>query len=218
MVGIATYLSFNLWIRGFSHFSLTLIMVAVLEINNTYTNPVSVLSICSKVLILFWVTIVTTIYIHMIKLFAKKKVDSEKLPKNLLELYEPLQPKASSVVTYNILFIAKRIIFVCCVVFMRNYSGKIQLYVNISTIVVCAGLSIICIRFKNPFTMAFYYITETITLLSLVMVLWYDNTEIADLNIGLNQPHVSIDRIIVIFISLGVVIIFLLFLVEVGLN
>ena len=72
MIAIATYLSYNLWIRGFFHFSLTLIMGIANEIKHTYQDPVSIISITSKIVIFVWLILMILIIRCMFKLFSKK--------------------------------------------------------------------------------------------------------------------------------------------------
>ena len=72
MIAIATYLSYNLWIRGFFHFSLTLIMGIANEIKHTYQDPVSIISIASKIVIFVWLILMILIIRCMFKLFSKK--------------------------------------------------------------------------------------------------------------------------------------------------
>ncbi|CAI2364729.1 unnamed protein product [Moneuplotes crassus] len=200
MIAVATYLSFNLWIRGFAHFNMTLILAAFLEIKNTIDNPISVLSICSKILIGVWLIIMIMIYFYMVKIFTKKNRTQTKYPLKILELYEPLRPKALGVILYNMIFIVKRIAIVISAVELDSHSGSTQVYFVLLIFFLSGIFSIFCIRFRSSVTSLIFYITEIVPFIGFLLLLWYENKSSFDPGMGFVQPESIIDKIIISFI------------------
>jgi len=141
-----------------------------------------------------------------------------KLQRNVLELYEPLKPKFNSVITYNILFLIKRIVLVLSIVVFESYSGNTQIMINGIAMVISGFLCIFFVRFKNPFTMVLFYLTELITLLTFILMLWYENQENMDDNLGLNKNQTSIDRIIMLFITSCILLLEFVVLIEAAIS
>lgn len=140
MVAVANYLSINLWIRGFYQYSLTLSMMVMLDFKESY-NEISILSIGSKVTIGIWILIMSLIIYHLFK--STRKEDT-----NVMEYSEPLKSTDTSIITYNIMFLVKRIIFAAIVTFFESAEGNLQIFGFILTSILCFIITAAFIRFK----------------------------------------------------------------------
>jgi len=161
MIALATYLSLNLWIRGIFQFMLTLFIIALINIDYTFKESLTLISIGSKISLGIFLIIFAIMIVGMIMYFSKKKAP-EIWPKGILEFYEPLKTSRKSVLSYNILFVIKRIIFAFNVVWLGFLSANTQLMVQVVTLIVALIISIISVRFKSYVTLIIYYVTEVI--------------------------------------------------------
>jgi hypothetical protein len=214
MIALATYLSLNLWIRGAFEFSLSLFMVALLDIDFMFEDNMTLLSLGSKFFLGVFVFSYIGMMVGMILYFVKKK-KTEAWPKGILEFYEPLKPVSRIVIAYNCIFVAKRIIFAFNSVWLGFLSANTQLLIQIVTILAPLLLSICLVRFRSIITVM-YYMMELICLVSFSLMFLYENQNSTDKAYTLNLSKDEIDRIIIIFISSSFTILIIMYVFESG--
>lgn len=215
MIALATYLSLNLWIRGLFEFSLSLFMIALLDIDFMFEDNLTLLSLGSKFLMGVFIFAYAGMIIGMILYFLKKK-KTEAWPKGILEFYEPLKPVSRIVIAYNCIFVAKRIIFAFNSVWLGFLPANTQLLVQVVTIISPLLLSICLIRFRSIITTIMYYMMELICLVSFSLMFLYENQGSTDKAFALNWSRDEIDRVIIIFICSAFTIIMIIYVFEAG--
>jgi hypothetical protein len=145
MRAVAHYLSVNIWIRGFYEYSLTLFMMAMLEIKESY-QEISILSISSKVILGIWMLIM---FLIVFKIFKNIRQEEG----NALEYSEPLKYTITSIITYNILFLVKRLLFAAIVTFFESADGNFQVFAFVLVLIVSLVVTAAFVRFKSGVTM-----------------------------------------------------------------
>jgi hypothetical protein len=100
-----------------------------------------ILSISSKITIGIWILIMCLVVYHLFK--STRKEDT-----NVMEYSEPLKSTDTSIITYNIMFLVKRIIFAAIVTFFESVDGNLQVFAFILTSVICFITTAAFIRFK----------------------------------------------------------------------
>lgn len=82
MIGIATYLSLNLWIRGAMEFSLTLFIVGILDVKSSNYSNAGAAGIASTIFLIVFVALIGFMVFMIIKYFLKNQYP-EKWPKGI---------------------------------------------------------------------------------------------------------------------------------------
>lgn len=211
MIALATYLSTNLWIRGIYEFSLTLFIISIEDVRNS-SFEISILNASSKLTIVLFYLAVVLLVVLMIRYFVKNR-NSEKWPKGILELYYPLKPSVTGILTYNLLFLAKRIMLAANVTILAFLGANIQLMINLLIILVPLILTIVLVRFKSWVTLIIHYLSELLCFVCFGLMFLYSNQSSIDSKIPLPDTK-DLDRIIIYTITGTVTGIFLLVLVE----
>ena len=212
MIALATYLSFNIWIRGILEFSLTLFIVAILDLEALNIANSGISGVVSSVFMILFLLIVMLLVFKIITYFSKKKTPDYWL-KGIIELYDPLKPSSVVVQAYNLSFLFKRLCLALIVTLGSRLGGIIQLLLTITLFIICLLVSALVIRFKSLTNAIIHYIIEVTCLVCFAMRVAYTDIESVQSLLGKSFTTKSLDYAIIItlFTSSTVIITIMLF-------